>query len=690
MCCNEEAVIREALKTLAAGIPLTAAPYDFTRDPAVPHAPHKPLDVALPTAEDRRQALRNALRYFPEAMHAELAKEFARELAEYGHIYMYRFRPKHYAMRAYPVHLYTAKCKQAACIMMMIQNNLDPAVAQFPHELVTYGGNGSVFSNWAQYHLAMQYLSRMEDNQTMAMYSGHPAGLFPSHKDAPRVVVTNGMVIPNYSSKDQYERMYALGVSMYGQMTAGSYAYIGPQGIVHGTTLTLLNCSRKYLNTSQMGGTLYVTSGLGGMSGAQGKATRICGAVSIIAEVSLTAITKRHNQGWVDMVCHDVKDAVEQARRACAEKRSVAIAYHGNVVTLWEYLANDSSLTPDLASDQTSLHNPYNGGYYPVQISFEEANEMMASHPAEFKELVHESLRRHVKAINTLSGRGMRFWDYGNSFLLQSSRAGADVFREDKKTFRYPSYVQDVMGDIFSLGFGPFRWVCTSCLPADLDMTDDIAAKIIKKLADESQDESLKQQYEDNYLWITNAKENKLVVGSQARILYSDAVGRTAIAEAFNAAVREGRLHAPVVISRDHHDVSGTDSPFRETSNVYDGSSFCADMAVQNFVGDAFRGATWVSLHNGGGVGWGEVINGGFGMVLDGDEQTGHRARAMLSWDVNNGVARRSWAGNKNAEATIGRAMQANPQLTVTMPSHAPDDVIEAVLSVLPPVAAKQ
>eukprot|EP00727_Mastigamoeba_balamuthi_P000624 m51a1_g10559 hypothetical protein (683) ;mRNA; r:22-2410 len=677
--------IRKALLHLTRGIPTDPLPpaFDFKHDPSVPHAPACPMPL---DAEERAQALRNALRYFPERCHAELAPEFARELEVYGHIYMYRFRPTRaeldeYPMRAFAVGEYPGRCRQASAMMMMIMNNLDSRVAQFPHELITYGGNGRVFSNWAQYRLVMKYLSEMTDEQTLVMYSGHPMGLFPSSRSAPRCIVTNGMVIPNYSSKEWYERMRSLGVSMYGQMTAGSYCYIGPQGIVHGTTITVLNAGRKYLHTSEMAGKIYVTSGLGGMSGAQGKAARICGAIAVIAEVSEAAIAKRHGQGWVDVVHRSLDDVVAAMREARQSKRSVAIAYHGNVVDLWERLAAEQDLVPELGSDQTSLHNPYLGGYYPVGVGFDEANEMMVRDAPRFRELVHASLVRHVRAVNALAARGMRFWDYGNSFLLTASRAGADVMAPGGKRFRYPSYVEDIMGDIFSLGFGPFRWVCASNDEADLAATDRIAADVIRRLAAEpGLPAVLAQQYADNLLWIEHALEHKLVVGSQARILYADARGRAEIAAEFNRAVADGRLRGPVVISRDHHDVSGTDSPYRETSNVQDGSKFCADMAVQNFVGDSFRGATWVSLHNGGGVGWGESVNGGFGMVLDGTIDASQKLQSMLFWDVNNGVARRAWAGNDNAQLAITRAMGSNPLLRVTVAQKADDALIEKVL----------
>ncbi len=584
----------------------------------------------------------------------------------YGHIYAYRFRPR-YAMRARRVGDYPASCRQAACIQLMIMNNLDPAVAQFPEELVTYGGNGSVFSNWMQYRLAMFYLSRMSDEQTLVMYSGHPAGLFPSHREAPRVVVTNGMVVWNYSRPVDLERNYALGVSQYGQMTAGSYCYIGPQGIVHGTTLTLLGVSRKYRSSDDLTGVVFVSSGLGGMSGAQPKAAVICGAIGVIAEVDPAAMRKRHAQGWVQEMVESLDACVARIKAARAARRPVSIGFLGNVVALWERLAEESELLVELGSDQTSLHNPYGGGYYPVQLSFDEANRVMAADPARFRALVQESLLRHIAAIDKLAARGMRFWDYGNSFLLECSRVRPDLLVEEGR-FRYPSYIQDVLGDVFSLGFGPFRWVCASNDPADLRATDAIAAQVMREQLQQANPLSA-AQIQDNLRWIQQAEENRLVVGSQARILYSDAAGRSAIAVEMNRAVADGRLHAPVIISRDHHDVSGTDAPFRETSNIADGSMFCADMAVHNFVGDSFRGATWVALHNGGGTGWGVAVNGGFGLVLDGSAEAEARAKQMLFWDVNNGVARRAWAGNSNADLAIRIAMAATPALQVTL-SH--------------------
>ena len=580
-------------------------------------------------------------------------------------------------MYARPIEEYPAKCKQAAAIMLMIQNNLDPAVAQHPHELITYGGNGAVFQNWAQYRLAMKYLSEMTEEQTLAMYSGHPMGLFPSHKDAPRVVVTNGMVIPNYSKPDDWERFNALGVSQYGQMTAGSYMYIGPQGIVHGTTITVLNAGRKISHGEGLGGKLFVTAGLGGMSGAQPKAGNIAGVVSITAEINPAATNKRHSQGWVDEVYSDLDRLMSRVQQARANKEVVSFAYQGNVVDLWEYMV-EHDIHVDLGSDQTSLHNPWAGGYYPAGLTFEESQKMMAEQPELFKQKVQESLRRQVAAINKLTEKGMYFFDYGNAFLLESSRAGADIMKEDG-TFRYPSYVQDIMGPMcFDYGFGPFRWVCTSGKPEDLDTSDHIAMQVLEEIASHSPKE-IQQQMHDNITWIKGAKENHLVVGSQARILYADAEGRTKIAAEFNRAIKDGRISAPIVLGRDHHDVSGTDSPFRETSNIYDGSSFTADMAVQNCIGDSFRGATWVSIHNGGGVGWGEVINGGFGMVIDGSDDADRRLRNMLFWDVNNGISRRSWARNEGAMFAIRRAMQAEPKLKVTMPNIADDELINSI-----------
>ncbi len=643
-------------------------------DNSVSHAP-KRKDIL--SAEEKKLALRNALRYFPKELHAQLLPEFTQELKDYGRIYMYRLRPR-YTMHARPINDYPHHSTQAAAIMMMIQNNLDPAVAQHPHELITYGGNGAVFQNWAQYRLTMQYLSEMTDEQTLVMYSGHPLGLFPSHPNAPRVVVTNGMVIPNYSKPDDWERFNALGVSQYGQMTAGSYMYIGPQGIVHGTTITVLNAARKVFGKEKDHKMpLFVSSGLGGMSGAQPKAGNIAGVVSVVAEINPHAAEKRHAQGWVDELHYNLDELIPAVKKAVEERRVVSMAYVGNVVDLWERLAKDN-VQVDLGSDQTSLHNPYAGGYYPVGMSLEESNKMMAEAPDTFKERVFDSLRRQVAAINKLTAQGMYFFDYGNAFLLMSSRAGADIMK-DAQHFRYPSYVQDIMGPMFlDYGFGPFRWACTSCSPADLELTDQLATEVLVELMDKAT-EDIHGQLADNLHWIREAGRNKLVVGSQARILYADSEGRIRIALAFNKAIREGRISAPIVLGRDHHDVSGTDSPFRETSNIYDGSQFCADMAVQNVIGDSFRGATWVSLHNGGGVGWGEVINGGFGMVLDGSEACDQRIRQMLFWDVNNGITRRSWARNKGSMDAISREMERTPYFKVTLPNLVDDELIDNI-----------
>ncbi|MCM1198789.1 MAG: urocanate hydratase, partial [Clostridium sp.] len=603
---------------------------------------HAPKRKDILSHEEKILAIKNALRYFPAKHHKVLAGEFAKELQDYGRIYMYRFRPG-YEMYARPIEEYPAKSRQAAAIMGMIQNNLDPRVAQHSHELIIYGGNGAIFQNWAQYRLTMQYLAEMTDEQTLVMYSGHPLGLFPSHKDAPRVIVTNGMVIPNYSSQDDWERFNALGVSQYGQMTAGSYMYIGPQGIVHGTTITVMNAARKQLQSKgipatqeNMGGMLFVTAGLGGMSGAQPKAGVISGVVSVIAEINPLAARKRHEQGWVDEIHENLDELIPRIRKACADKEAVSLAYQGNVVDLWERLA-DEGIEVNLGSDQTSLHNPWAGGYYPAGYSYEESQKMMAEEPEKFRECVKASLRRHAAAINRLADRGMYFFDYGNAFLLEASRAGADVMAEDGK-FRYPSYVQDIMGPLFfDYGFGPFRWVCMSQNPEDLAKTDALAVKVLKEIVQDSPEE-IQGQMNDNIRWIEEAAKNNLVVGSQARILYADCEGRTKIALAFNEAIRNGEITAPIVLGRDHHDVSGTDSPFRETSNIYDGSAFTADMAVQNVIGDGFRGATWVSIHNGGGVGWGEVMNGGFGMVIDGSADSDRHIEEMLLWDVNNGI----------------------------------------------------
>jgi urocanate hydratase len=633
---------------------------------------HAPKRKEILSVEEKKLALRNALRYFEPQHHAELIQEFAEELKTYGRIYMYRFRPD-YKMFARPISEYPGKCEQAKAIMLMIQNNLDYAVSQHPHELITYGGNGAVFQNWAQYLLTMQYLSEMTEEQTLTIYSGHPMGLFPSHKDAPRVVVTNGMVIPNYSKPDDWERMNALGVSQYGQMTAGSYMYIGPQGIVHGTTITVLNGFRK-IKTSPRGG-LFVTSGLGGMSGAQPKAGNIAGCITVCAEVNPKITHIRHSQGWINEVIEDLDKLVQRVALAKANKEIVSIGYLGNIVDVWEKF-DQENMYIDLGSDQTSLHNPWAGGYYPVGISFEDANEMMANNPELFKEKVQETLRRHTNAINKHTAKGTYFFDYGNAFLLEASRAGADVMAENGIDFKYPSYVQDIMGPMcFDYGFGPFRWVCASGNPEDLQKTDAIACKVLEEMAKTAPAE-IQQQMQDNIHWIKGAQENKLVVGSQARILYADAEGRMKIAEAFNQAIAKGEI-GTVVLGRDHHDVSGTDSPYRETSNIYDGSSFTADMAIQNVIGDSFRGATWVSIHNGGGVGWGEVINGGFGMVLDGSTAASKRIESMLFWDVNNGISRRSWARNEGAIFAIKRAMEAQPLLKVTLPNIVNDDLFE-------------
>ena len=645
---------------ILAGIP-KVLPHPKPFDANINHAP-KRKDIL--SAEEKKLALRNALRYFEPQHHAELIKEFAQELNTYGRIYMYRFRPD-YTMYARPITDYPGKCEQVKAIMLMIQNNLDYAVAQHPHELITYGGNGAVFQNWAQYLLTMQYLSEMTEEQTLTIYSGHPMGLFPSHKEAPRVVVTNGMVIPNYSKPDDWERMNALGVSQYGQMTAGSYMYIGPQGIVHGTTITVLNAFRKIKHSPKRG--LFVTSGLGGMSGAQPKAGNIAGCITVCADVNPKITHIRHSQGWVNEVIEDIDQLVERVSLAKANNEIVSIAYLGNVVDVWEKF-DEKNIHIDLGSDQTSLHNPWAGGYYPASLSFEEANEMMNTNPDLFKEKVQESLRRQVAAINKHTTKGTYFFDYGNAFLLEASRAGAAVMTENQIDFRYPSYVQDIMGPMcFDYGFGPFRWVCASGNPSDLQKTDAIACKVLEEMAKTAPSE-IQQQMQDNIRWIKGAQENKLVVGSQARILYADAEGRMKIAEAFNQAIAKGEIGI-VVLGRDHHDVSGTDSPYRETSNIYDGSRFTADMAIQNVIGDSFRGATWVSIHNGGGVGWGEVINGGFGMVLDGTKEASKRIESMLLWDVNNGISRRSWARNEGSIFAIKRAMKTQPLLKVTLPN---------------------
>ena len=672
--------LNEFQKDILGGIPdELPAPKQYDR--SINHAP-KRKDIL--TDREKVLAIKNALRYFPKKHHEILAKEFAEELREYGRIYMYRFRPD-YEMYARPIDQYPAKCRQAAAIMAMIQNNLDYRVAQHPHELITYGGNGAVFQNWAQYRLAMQYLATMTDEQTLVMYSGHPLGLFPSHKDAPRVIVTNGMVIPNYSSQDNWERFNAMGVSQYGQMTAGSYMYIGPQGIVHGTTITVMNAARKQLRArgiaptfENIHGMLFVTAGLGGMSGAQPKAGVISGVVSVIAEINPKATQKRYEQGWVDEVYDSLDALLPRIREAREKKQAVSLAYQGNIVDLWERLAEEG-VQVDLGSDQTSLHNPWAGGYYPVGYSYEESNRMMAEEPERFQECVKESLRRQAAAINKLADKGMYFFDYGNAFLLEASRAGADIVRPDG-TFRYPSYVQDIMGPMFfDYGFGPFRWVCMSEKPEDLQKSDDIAVRVLEEIASTAPEE-IRGQMEDNIHWIKEAGRNHLVVGSQARILYADCEGRTKIALAFNEAIKKGEISAPIVLGRDHHDVSGTDSPYRETSNIYDGSAFTADMAVHNVIGDSFRGATWVSLHNGGGVGWGEVINGGFGMVIDGGSDSERHIREMLLWDVNNGIARRSWARNEGAIFSIQREMERTPDLKVTMPNIADEELVRNAL----------
>lgn len=658
------------------GIPDELPPYP-PPDPAVDHAPAR-----RPVLDEREKklAVRNALRYFPPHLHARLAPEFADELERDGRIYMRRYRPSGYAMRARALAEYPARSREAAAIMLMIQNNLDPDVAQHPDELVTYGGNGTVFQNWAQYRLTMKYLSEMTDEQTLVLYSGHPLGLFPSHPEAPRLVLTCGMVIPSAGSPEEYERLAALGVTSYGQMTAGSFMYIGPQGIVHGTTITLLNAGRLYLGSQNEGlaGKLFVTSGLGGMSGAQAKAAVIAGAVGVIAEINPKPLKKRHEQGWLQEYETDLDKVLVRLDRARRAREPLSLGYLGNVVDLWERLER-AGVAVDLGSDQTSLHNPYAGGYYPVGLSLDEANDMMRTDPRGFREAVHASLRRHVATVNGLAARGMRFWDYGNAFLFMARQAGADVDRPDGG-FRYPSYVEDIMGPIcFDHGFGPFRWVCTSGLPQDLAETDRLAAAVLEDLAAEAPAD-IRQQMLDNVLWIRKAADHRLVVGSQARILYADAPGRVGVALAFNAAIREGRVSAPIVLGRDHHDVSGTDSPYRETAHVRDGSNRCADMSVHNVIGDAFRGATWVSLHNGGGVGWGQAVNGGFGLVIDGSAASERRIRQMIRWDVQHGIARRAWAGHAGAVATIGRAMREDEELRITLPHEADDALVTAAL----------
>jgi urocanate hydratase len=652
------------------GIP-TDIPAKKAFDSEVNHAPKR---KEILSKEEKRLALQNALRYFPESQHEELAKEFLEELKAFGRIYMHRYRPD-YRMYARPIEEYPGKSLQAKAIMLMIQNNLDYAVAQHPHELITYGGNGAVFQNWVQYRLTMKYLAEMTDEQTLVMYSGHPMGLFPSHKNAPRVVVTNGMMIPNYSKPDDWEKFNALGVTQYGQMTAGSYMYIGPQGIVHGTTITVLNAIRRIAkNRDDVKGKLFVTAGLGGMSGAQPKAGNIAGVISVTAEVNPKAANTRHSQGWVDEIISDLNELSVRVRKAKELKETVSIAYLGNVVDIWEKFDQQNILI-DLGSDQTSLHNPWAGGYYPVGLSFEESNEMMANEPDKFKSYVQESLRRHAAAVNNHTAKGTYFFDYGNAFLLEASRSGADVMAPNGIDFKYPSYVQDILGPMcFDFGFGPFRWVCASGKPEDLKKTDEIACEVLEEMMCNSPQE-IQQQMADNIQWIKGAQQNKLVVGSQARILYADAEGRMKIAEAFNKAIANGEI-GPVVLGRDHHDVSGTDSPYRETSNIYDGSRFTADMAIQNVIGDGFRGATWISIHNGGGVGWGEVINGGFGMLLDGSADADRNLKMMLHWDVNNGIARRNWARNENAIFAIKRAMEAEPRLKVTLPNLVNDSIL--------------
>jgi urocanate hydratase len=667
-------MVKQALMRLADGIP-SQLPHYPAIDAVIDQAPAR---KQILSAKDKELAIRNALRYIPEEWHAVLAEEFKHELETFGRIFMMRFRPTEYEMKAYPIDHYPAKCKQAASIMLMIQNNLDPAVAQFPHQLITYGGNGAVFQNWIQYHLVMQYLSQMTESQSLVMYSGHPLGLFPSHPDSPRVVITNGMVIPNYSSQDDYERLNALGVSQYGQMTAGSYMYIGPQGIVHGTTITLLNAARIKLGISSdasLAGICYVTSGLGGMSGAQAKAAVIAGCVAIISEVNPIAAKKRHEQGWLSELYEDVDQVIDRMIEAKANSEAVSIGHVGNIVDLWERLV-ERGIQIELGSDQTSLHNPWQGGYFPVGIDFEEAKLMMSQDPSRFKKEIQSTLLRHAKAVNTMVERGTYFWDYGNAFLLEASRAGADICHVNGD-FIHPSYVEDIMGPrCFDLGFGPFRWVCCSGSKEDLELTDNIAMQVLEEMSITAPVE-IQQQLKDNIQWIGAAGRNKMVVGSQARILYADEEGRKRIASAFNEAIKDGVISAGIVLGRDHHDVSGTDSPYRETANVKDGSNLCADMAIHNVIGDSFRGATWVSIHNGGGVGWGEVINGGFGMYLDGSQDSERRLNSMLSWDVNNGIARRAWARNPEGIFAIKRAMEKEPLLKVTLPNLVDDEIIE-------------
>ncbi|CAD5114824.1 DgyrCDS3864 [Dimorphilus gyrociliatus] len=666
----EESDIKNFLKIICSGLPVDPLPPKYERDPLIAHAPKLSPNL---NEDDTVQAISNALRYFPPETHLELGKEFLQELNEYGHIYMYRLKPQ-FSIKAYPINLYPVKTQKAAAIMHMLMNNLDPRVAQFPEELVTYGGNGQVLSNWAQFWLVLKYLSELEDDETLVLYSGHPLGVFPSSSSAPRLVITNGMMVPNYSNREDYEKLFALGVTMYGQMTAGSYCYIGPQGIVHGTTLTILNAGRKYLGLEDLRGKVFITSGLGGMSGAQAKAAVISGCIGVVAEVSAEAVDKRKNQGWVLEKTDDLDVVIAKIRQYRKEKKATSIAYLGNIVDLWERLVEEyrstGELLCDLGSDQTSCHNPFSGGYYPAGLSFNDSRELLSSDPIKFRKLVEQSLVRQIDAINFLNEQGLKFWDYGNAFLLEASRAGAEVRLPGEKihVFRYPSYVQHIMGDIFSLGFGPFRWVCSSADPQDLEITDKIAEDVLHKLMEKNTGTRAEQQYKDNIKWIQEAQKHKMVVGSQARILYSDQQGRIGIALAFNEAVANGRLKAPVILSRDHHDVSGTDSPFRETSNIYDGSALCADMAVQNAIGLGFRGATWVALHNGGGVGWGEVINGGFGLILDGSNDAAEKVRNAIGWDVANGVARRSWCGNENAVDTIRRLVKENSKFKITVP----------------------
>ena len=667
---------KNSLLALLKGIPEHLPP-ELPLDESVDHAPAR---KQILTTVEKKLAIRNALRYFPKSHHHLLAKEFLNELEEYGRIFMHRYRPTEYEMKAYPIDQYPAKTEQAAAIMLMIQNNLDKRVAQFPHELITYGGNGAVFQNWAQYRLVMKYLCEMDENQTLVIYSGHPLGLFPSNQNSPRVVVTNGMMIPNHSTPDNYEKMNALGVTQYGQMTAGSYMYIGPQGIVHGTTITILNAARMHLGIdgdSDLGGITFVTSGCGGMSGAQAKAAVIAGAACLIAEINGHAAYKRHEQGWLSEVHEDLDKAIDRLVEARDRKEAVSIGYVGNIVDVWRVL-DQRGISIDLGSDQTSLHNPFGGGYYATGFSYEENARMLSEEPEKFQVEVQRTLREHAQYIANMCKKGMYFWDYGNAFLLEASRAGADILNPDG-SFIYPSYVEDIMGPMcFDYGFGPYRWVCSSGNPEDLAKTDEIAARVLKEMAKDAPD-TIQQQLKDNIRWIESAQDSELVVGSQARILYADAYGRVEIARAMNKAIADGIISSPIILGRDHHDVSGTDSPYRETANIRDGSMFTADMAVQNFVGDSFRGATWVSLHNGGGVGWGEVMNGGFGMVLDGSKNAEQKLQSMLAWDVNNGVARRAWARNDGAEETIQRTMQSTPGLTVTLPNHCDDDLIESL-----------